>query len=105
MDGWGDDETYAHRLLLLAVLSDREVSLILDRPAWHADAACAEPDVDQGVFFPARGVSLSPAVAVCGRCLVRDECLAHALADPSLQGVWGGTSDRQRSAIRRERAA
>lgn len=68
-------------------------------PLWHRDAACREnPDV---TFVPARGESVGPALQVCGRCLVRAECLAVALADPDLVGVWGGTTTTARAAMRR----
>jgi hypothetical protein len=43
--------------------------------------------------------------AICGRCEVRDECLAMAMADASLTGCWGGTTDAQRTALRRRAAA
>lgn len=74
----------------------------LDRPPWHADALCREhPEVR---FFPAKGEHgvVRAARLVCGRCLCRDECLAFALADSSLVGVWGGTTARQRAVMRRE---
>lgn len=79
-----------------------EVLELLDsRPAWHADAACLEhPEVD---FFPSgRG---DDAKAVCAGCLVRDECLAAALVRGEHDGIWGGTSERQRRALRRGSAA
>jgi len=64
-----------------------------------ADAACAEhPELR---FVSSRGESTEPLKAVCRRCLVLDECLAFALADESLQGVWGGTSTRERAAYRK----
>jgi hypothetical protein len=34
-----------------------------------------------------------------------DECLAMAMADPSLTGCWGGLSDRQRAELRRQTKA
>ena len=76
---------------------------LVDRhPDWHRDAACKEapPEVD---FFPPRGHPVAPAVKVCETCLVRCECLKFALDRPDLGGVWGGTSEKQRRAIRRER--
>ena len=69
------------------------------QPEWHRDAACREhPGVD---FFPERGQPSEPAKAVCRGCLVRTECLAFALADPDLLGVWGATSAVQRKAMRK----
>jgi WhiB family redox-sensing transcriptional regulator len=77
--------------------------LLAGRPAWQRDALCLEhPEVD---FLPARGEPSGPAKAVCVRCMVRDECLAVAMADSSLSGVWGGLSGGQRRALRRRRAA
>jgi WhiB family redox-sensing transcriptional regulator len=72
---------------------------LLGRPPWMADAACAEhPELS---FVPSRGEPTEPLKGVCRRCLVLDECLAYALADPDLQGVWGATSKRERDDFRR----
>lgn len=72
---------------------------------WQAFAACAETDPE--AFFPAKGAPTAPAKAVCARCFVRQDCLAYALANPELTsfGIWGGTSERQRRRLRKERAA
>lgn len=71
---------------------------------WHRDAACREhPEIN---FFPERGEPVDPAKAVCGRCLVRAECLNDALAQPKpVGGIWGGTSERERRQLRRTRTA
>lgn len=77
-------------------------ALIRHRPAWHRDAACLEhPEL---TWFPDKGETAvtREAVAVCGRCLVRAECLQFALEVPDMAGIWGGTSARQRAALRRE---
>jgi WhiB family redox-sensing transcriptional regulator len=63
-----------------------------------ADAVCLEhPEVE---FFPERGQSVEPAKALCRRCLVRVECLAYAVDDPDIVGIWGGTSQRERTRMR-----
>lgn len=76
-------------------------------PDWHDGAACL-PELWVGKvrpeFFVERGRSTAPAKAVCNRCPVVEECLAEALDNPWMLGVWGGTSERQRLAIRRKRA-
>lgn len=75
----------------VAVLFDLIVS---GQPSWHADAACAEhPEVN---FFPEQGEDWRPAVAVCNGCLVQAECLLWAVDNGPLDGVWGGTTRRQR---------
>ncbi len=38
------------------------------------------------------------------RCPVRDECLEWALDTAQTLGVWGGTSENERRALRRRRA-
>lgn len=67
--------------------------------AWHKRAACRGQGVN--LFFPASGASLAPARAVCSGCAVFDQCQAAGLADATLQGVWGGLSDRDRVRLRR----
>ncbi len=72
-------------------------------PQWHRDALCREhPEVS---FFTELGASTAPAKALCRRCLVRDECLSYALADPHLEGIWGGTGPRERARLRRTQKA
>lgn len=72
-------------------------------------AACRGMDPDK--FFPlrghVRGTTFSPevaeALAACARCEVRQECLEHALDAPERTGIWGGTFERERRQLRRER--
>jgi WhiB family redox-sensing transcriptional regulator len=80
--------------LVTALLADRDAMLDLPPlPAWMADAACREhPDV---TWFPPPGESGLEAKAICGRCLVKEECLRYAL-EHDLDGIWGGTTVRQR---------
>ena len=54
-------------------------------------------------MFPERGRSSQPAKNICALCPVADQCLEYALLDPQMQGVWGGTSHRQRVKILAER--
>jgi WhiB family redox-sensing transcriptional regulator len=69
------------------------------RPAWHRKAACR--GMGTAEFFPVLGGDGRAARAICGGCPVRDECGAVAITDPSLQGMWGGTSQATRQATRR----
>ena len=61
--------------------------------------------VDPAVFFPIKGGSPRAAKAICARCDILANCLRDALADPSLEGVWGGTTEREREHLRRDGAA
>lgn len=72
---------------------------LLRGPAWRADALCREyPDLQ---WFGQSDRSSKAAKAVCGRCLVRKECLSYALADPGIDGVWGGLTTRERAQLRK----
>ena len=71
---------------------------LLHRPAWMAEGACRGED--PALFFPARGASTSMAKAVCAGCPVRVQCLDYAAVHPTAEGVWGGTSHRQRKRLR-----
>lgn len=55
---------------------------------------------DQNLFYPQLGESAAPAKALCSECPVKAECLAWALAHEK-QGIWGGTSERERRRLRR----
>lgn len=67
---------------------------------WMDDALCAETDPD--AFFPEKGEATRPAKRICGRCEVRQECLAYALETVQEHGVWGGYSTHERQEMRRE---
>ena len=75
---------------------------LIRKPAWMSDAACRGES--PALFFPGRGVNDASAQALCNSCPVRDQCLAYALADPELVGFWGGTSTKERQAMRKVRA-
>lgn len=76
------------------------VAQMLARPSWQTRAACRGSGPSN--YVTDRGTSTDAARATCARCEVRTDCLAFALADPSLEGVWGGTSDRERRQLRRD---
>jgi WhiB family redox-sensing transcriptional regulator len=71
---------------------------------WVDLAACR--DADFTLFFPVSDVDpkVTAAKHICGTCPVRAQCLAHAL-DAGELGVWGGTTETERRAIRRGRPA
>jgi hypothetical protein len=86
------------------------------------DPPCAE--TDPNMFFPEDGTesySISPhtgeyilnmrasyynlegAKAICNSCPFITQCLEYALTDQYLVGIWGGTTEQQRRAIRQKR--
>ena len=80
----------------------RITTKILQPVEWQSEAACN--DVDPEIFFPERGGSSKAARAVCGQCEVRTQCLEYALNNKEQFGIWGGTSERERRRLRRERS-
>jgi WhiB family transcriptional regulator, redox-sensing transcriptional regulator len=79
---------------------------------WQARAACLTTDLD--LMFPeppgADGKKtyvsqVAAAKQVCGYCPVRRQCLAYALANDEMFGVWGGRTRRERLRIERLAAA
>ena len=75
------------------------IQAVLQRPAWHRRAACR--GLGPALFFPSRGGNGVAAQDLCRTCPVSEECLSFALADESLQGTWGGTSEPKRQMMRR----
>jgi WhiB family transcriptional regulator, redox-sensing transcriptional regulator len=72
----------------------------LTRPGpWAMRALCADADPD--TWFPGDEDQdlAAAAIAICGRCPVRTDCLAHALAIRESHGIWGGQTSRQRRAL------
>ena len=65
--------------------------------SWVSRALCGsiEPD-QQMLFFSTSWRGVQQAKAICARCEATTSCLDYALTDVRLQGVWGGTSHRER---------
>lgn len=70
---------------------------------WADRALCAETDPE--IWFPPHGGASyltidgtreETAKAICRRCPVKQECRDYAMADPHLEGTWGGLTQRER---------
>jgi WhiB family redox-sensing transcriptional regulator len=75
---------------------------------WRSNAVCR--DTDPELFFPVGTtgqalLQLSKAKETCDQCTVKVECLQFAIDTNQDSGVWGGTSEDERRAIRRQIAA
>jgi WhiB family redox-sensing transcriptional regulator len=70
---------------------------------WRVEAACS--GLPHSVFFPV-GDDVDEAIAsakeICALCSVSDACLEFALETNQRAGVWGGTSEEDRKALRRK---
>jgi WhiB family redox-sensing transcriptional regulator len=73
--------------------------------SWRESAAC--PGANIGLFFLAGftglAVDTQAARAFCGRCPVRDRCLACAVDTGRSAGIWGGRDEYQRKLMRQGR--
>lgn len=88
------------------IIPDREPT-----PHWMRYAACR--GVDPNMFFPTpthQGPGgmppavFEPAKRICAECPAIKACRNYALADSSLDGIWGGTTENERRRIRRRQA-
>ncbi|MCF3131944.1 WhiB family transcriptional regulator [Streptomyces olivochromogenes] len=70
------------------------------RDHWSEDAACRSFNPDE-LFVD--GPHQNRAKAVCTGCQVRIECLAEALDNGLVFGVWGGMTERERRALLRRK--
>ncbi len=79
------------------------LELAAPRPTWMSRGACVGSD--PAPFFPTKRVGARAAKraarAMCDTCCVRDECLAFAMRDPLVLGVWGGTTEEDRRQLRK----
>lgn len=66
---------------------------------WQEEALCAQTDPE--LFFPQKGGSTTEAKKVCRRCPVVSDCLEWAIDAGEEHGVWGGMSERERTAYAR----
>lgn len=70
---------------------------------WRDHAACS--GLPHSVFFPV-GDDMEAAIAnakkICAICAVSDDCLEFALETNQRAGVWGGSSEEDRRALRRK---
>lgn len=80
--------------------------------SWADAALCAQADPDlwfelSGVRFEqkANGEREAAAKSICRRCPVLAECRDYAMSDPSLHGIWGGLTAKERQAKRTRRTA
>ncbi|MCW2616765.1 MAG: whiB1 [Frankiales bacterium] len=74
---------------------------------WRHRALCRDEDPE--LFFPIgstgpAATQVDQAKVVCTRCSVVEDCLTWALETGQEAGVWGGTSEDERRALRRRGA-
>jgi len=79
---------------------------VLGIPEWYSDAACntvVHPELNADEWFPERGSSTKKAKEICYSCPVKERFFVQSFERGKRFGVWGGKSERERRAIRKER--
>jgi WhiB family redox-sensing transcriptional regulator len=74
--------------------------------SWRDEAACRDVvTADYDPFFADTEAGQLEAIAICGICLVRDDCLTFAVRTGQQYGIWGGLAEGTiRRLIARDRA-
>lgn len=85
---------------------------------WQRRARCGRPvtlwlwwglsstfPFDVSLFFPDDGHKHKAKLArrICATCPVAPDCLEYALDNFIRDGIWGGTSERERRVLQRQR--
>lgn len=66
---------------------------------WMAEAACAGSDTEQFFCDPwTEKEKLQKVLQTCFSCPVINQCLSYAV-DNRLEGVWGGTTETERTKL------
>jgi len=83
------------------MVTDEDWSLEPPQP-WMDRSIC--PSVDPELFFPPQSRSDRARWAkwVCQQCPPVEDCRRYAIERPELDGVWGGTTERERRQARKE---
>ena len=69
----------------------------MQEPLWQKRALCAGANPE--IFEDPDHVET--AKAYCSRCRVQPSCLDFALSFSEVYGIWGGTTDEERRALKR----
>lgn len=72
----------------------RALACRVEDATWRMRGACRRCDPE--AFFPAPNELPVQALALCAACPVQGECLAWALEVSEDNGVWGGTTPKER---------
>ncbi len=82
------------------------MALYSESTPFNGSQLCSK--VDPELFFPedySFTTVVNKAKEVCKSCPLILPCLAYALKEPSLDGVWGGKTPQERKNLRRRMRA
>ena len=61
----------------------------------------SDPEAWFPILTQGRSREVTNAKKLCQSCPVQKECLTYAVANPDLQGIWGGLTPKERLQLRR----
>lgn len=72
-------------------------------PFFDGSQVCSQ--VDPELFFPENKLDERAKIRItrplCNSCEFKNPCLEYALANPEVQGTWGGYTESERARMRR----
>lgn len=71
-----------------------------ERAGWDWHLAATSRGLNPDLFFPATESEEAGAKAICADCPVRVPCLEFAMRARGRYGIWGGTCEHDRKAMR-----
>lgn len=71
-----------------------------DNAPWMRVGLCVKGNPEN--WFPSSAHEERAATELCKGCPSKTPCLEYALADSTLDGIWGGTTPGQRAWLRRK---
>lgn len=95
------DEVAVGRRASLAEGSGKAGLAVIEDLSWMDRRKCR--NVPREVFYPDNSAGVARARRICAHCAVRSPCLEYALRHHIADGIWGGTSERERLRLQRER--
>ena len=70
-----------------------------DVDRWRDAAACR--GMNPNIFYPEARSDEDAAKRICRECVVQNECITSALINGEKDGIWGGSTPKERTAIMR----
>jgi WhiB family transcriptional regulator, redox-sensing transcriptional regulator len=96
-----DADKQARIQATLALAGEIAGTVAVKQLSWRQRAACRGLSSD--IFYPISENETDIAKSICATCPVAGACLEFALGNREREGVWGGTSERERRRIVRQR--
>lgn len=87
-------QVHAHTTIQVERRQEASLGTFTNEHKWMLKGACVGEDTE--LFFPPLGGSAAPARAICDTCPVLDKCRTYGVAEPWLEGILGGLTQKER---------